>query len=78
MVLRKTHPELQRSYRTPFVPFVPIAGIVVCLTMMASLGIYTWLRLLAWLLVGMVIFFTFSRSHSKAARRAAARAEVKQ
>ncbi len=78
IVLRKTHPELHRAYRTPFVPFVPIAGILVCLTMMASLGIYTWLRLVAWLLAGMVIFFTFSRSHSQAARRAAARAAVKQ
>jgi len=78
MVLRRTHPELHRAYRTPFVPFVPIAGILVCLTMMASLGIYTWLRLVAWLLAGMVIFFTFSRSHSQAARRAAARAAVKQ
>ncbi|MGO9485016.1 MAG: amino acid permease [Rhodomicrobium sp.] len=65
MILRKTHPEMERGYRTPFVPFVPIAGILVCLAMMVSLDIYTWIRLVAWLAVGMAIFFGFSRNHLK-------------
>lgn len=71
VILRKTHPGLERGYRVPFVPLIPFAGILVCLAMMASLGIDTWIRLVAWLVVGMLIFFGFSRSHSKAARLAA-------
>ena len=63
MILRKTHPELERGYRTPFVPFVPVAGILVCFAMMVSLDIYTWIRLVGWLAVGMAIYFGFSRRH---------------
>jgi len=66
MILRKTHPELERGYRVPLVPFVPIGGILVCLAMMLSLGIDTWIRLVAWLVVGMAIFFGFSRAHVRA------------
>ncbi len=73
MILRKTHPEFERGYRTPFVPFVPIGGILVCLAMMVSLDIDTWIRLVAWLVVGMAIFFGFSRSHLRAGRMAAPR-----
>ena len=73
IILRKTHPEFERGYRTPFVPFVPIGGILVCLAMMVSLDIDTWIRLVAWLVVGMAIFFGFSRSHLRAARMAALR-----
>jgi APA family basic amino acid/polyamine antiporter len=76
MVLRKSHPELRRSYSTPFVPFVPLAGILVCLAMMVSLDIDTWIRLFGWLVVGMLIFFGFSRTHSKVARQAAVKAEI--
>ncbi len=71
VVLRKTHPGLERGYRVPLVPYIPIAGILVCLAMMASLGIDTWIRLVAWLVAGMLIFFGFSRTHSKAARMTA-------
>ncbi len=73
MILRKTHPEFERGYRTPLVPFVPIGGILVCLAMMVSLDIDTWIRLVAWLVVGMAIFFGFSRSHLRAARMVALR-----
>ncbi len=69
MILRKTHPSVRRGYRAPLVPIVPIGGILVCLAMMMSLGTATWLRLIAWLAVGMLIFFTFSRRHAKIARR---------
>jgi len=72
MVLRKSHPEFKRGYRVPLVPYVPIGGILVCLAMMASLGADTWIRLAVWLVVGMAIFFGFSRSHSQVARKAAA------
>ncbi len=72
MLLRKTHPGIQRGYRVPLVPFVPIAGILVCLTMMVSLPVDTWIRLAVWLAIGMLIFFGFSRTHSRVARKAAA------
>ena len=71
MILRKTHPEFERGYRTPWVPFVPIAGIVVCLAMMVSLDIDTWIRLAVWLVIGMAIYFGFSRSHIQARLAAA-------
>ena len=71
MVLRKTHPGLERSYRVPLVPWVPVAGILVCLAMMVSLDIDTWYRLIGWLLVGMFIYFGYSRTNARIARRAA-------
>ena len=70
IVLRSTHPGLERSYRVPFVPLVPIAGIIVCLAMMVSLDIDTWIRLIGWLVVGMAIYFGYSKEHARAVRRA--------
>lgn len=65
LVLRYKHPELPRPYRTPFFPWTPIAGILVCLGLMFSLGGETWLRLFIWLAVGFVIYFGYSRFHSR-------------
>jgi APA family basic amino acid/polyamine antiporter len=64
IVLRKVHPEFTRAYRTPFVPLFPILGIIVCFAMMSSLNATTWLRLLIWLAIGLVVYFTYSRHHS--------------
>jgi APA family basic amino acid/polyamine antiporter len=64
-VLRRTRPEVPRPFRTPWVPFVPIMGIVISALMMVSLPLDTWLRLIVWLIIGMVIYFTYSRRHSK-------------
>jgi APA family basic amino acid/polyamine antiporter len=64
LVMRHTHPHLPRPYRTPFVPVVPILGIVVCFAMMASLDMMTWIRLVVWLIIGLAIYFTYSRSRS--------------
>jgi APA family basic amino acid/polyamine antiporter len=64
MVLRRTHPEHPRPYRTPFVPVVPILGIVVCFALMASLDKWTWVRLFVWLAIGLIVYFTYSRYHS--------------
>ena len=71
MVFRKTHPGLEGSYRVPLVPWVPVAGILVCLAMMVSLDIDTWYRLIGWLMVGMLIYFGYSRTNARIARRAA-------
>lgn len=65
LVLRYTQPDLHRPYRTPFFPWTPIAGILVCLTLMYSLGAETWMRLLIWLAIGFLIYFGYSRFHSK-------------
>jgi len=64
MIMRRTNPDLPRPYRTPFVPLVPILGIVVCFAMMASLDIWTWVRLVVWLAIGLAIYFGYSRYHS--------------
>ena len=64
MIMRRTHPNLHRPYRTPLVPLVPILGILVCFAMMASLDMMTWIRLVTWLVIGLVIYFTYSRYNS--------------
>ncbi len=65
IVLRKTNPEMKREFRTPWVPFVPILGIIVCGAMIFGLGWTNWLRLIVWLLLGFIIYFTYSKKNSK-------------
>jgi APA family basic amino acid/polyamine antiporter len=64
LVLRRTHPELPRPFRCPMVPFVPIAGILLCLMLMCSLPAENWWRLIIWLAIGMVVYFSYGRHHS--------------
>jgi APA family basic amino acid/polyamine antiporter len=64
-VLRKRRPDLHRPFKTPMVPFVPIMGMIISFGLMASLPKDTWLRLIVWLVIGLVIYFTYSRHHSK-------------
>ena len=64
-VLRKRRPDLHRPFRTPMVPFVPIMGIIVAVALMASLPGNTWIRLVVWLALGMIIYFGYGRSHSR-------------
>jgi APA family basic amino acid/polyamine antiporter len=64
MIMRKTHPDVPRPYRTPLVPLVPILGVLVCFAMMASLDVDTWIRLVVWLAIGLAIYFGYSRHHS--------------
>jgi APA family basic amino acid/polyamine antiporter len=72
-ILRVRRPELQRSFRTPLVPLVPILGIIVCASMIFGLGWTNWLRLGVWLVIGLFIYVFYGRKHSKlrAAREAA-------
>lgn len=65
MVLRKTDPDLKRPFRTPFVPLVPILGAGICFVQMASLPFDTWLRLIIWMAIGFVIYFTYGIRKSK-------------
>jgi APA family basic amino acid/polyamine antiporter len=64
LVLRRTHPDLPRPFRCPMVPFVPIMGILLCLMLMCSLPAENWWRLIIWLAIGLVVYFTYSRHHS--------------
>ncbi len=64
-ILRRRRPELARPFKTPWVPFVPVAGILISLLLMASLPFDTWLRLIVWLVIGFVIYFAYSRHHSR-------------
>jgi APA family basic amino acid/polyamine antiporter len=64
IVMRKTHPDTPRPYRTPLVPLVPIIGVLVCFAMMYSLDTATWIRLVVWLAIGLTIYFGWSRYHS--------------
>ncbi|MBD0259088.1 MAG: amino acid permease, partial [Cytophagales bacterium] len=64
LVMRRTMPNVPRAFKTPLVPLVPILGIVTCLAMMASLPLDTWVRLIVWMLIGVIIYFVYSRKHS--------------
>ena len=65
LVLRNTNPGQPRPFRTPWVPFVPVMGILFNGFMMYKLGWVNWARLIVWLAIGMVIYFSYSRHHSK-------------
>ncbi len=65
LVLRRTNPGQPRPFRTPWVPAVPILGIIFNGYMMYKLGWVNWARLIVWLVIGLVIYFTYSRHHSK-------------
>jgi basic amino acid/polyamine antiporter, APA family len=67
LVMRRTNPDLHRPFRTPWVPVVPILGILTNLTMMLALGWENWLRLVVWLAIGLVIYFGYSQRHSRLA-----------
>jgi APA family basic amino acid/polyamine antiporter len=67
-VLRVRSPNQVRPFKTPLVPLVPILGILICGYMMYSLPASTWIRLVVWLVIGLVIYFGYSRSHSKVGR----------
>jgi APA family basic amino acid/polyamine antiporter len=64
IIMRKTHPEAERPFRAPFVPLVPILGIIICSLLMFSLPEENWLRLFGWLAIGLVIYFFYGRHHS--------------
>jgi APA family basic amino acid/polyamine antiporter len=64
-VLRVRDPGMARPFKTPLVPLVPILGIVVSLYLMASLPLDTWIRLIVWLILGFIVYFGYSRKHSR-------------
>lgn len=64
LIMRKTNPNAERPFRVPFVPLVPILGIITCLLLMFSLPAKNWERLFIWLAIGLVIYFFYGRRHS--------------
>jgi basic amino acid/polyamine antiporter, APA family len=68
LIMRRTHPEVERPFRVPFVPVVPVLGIASCLLLMLSLPSENWLRLFVWLGIGLVIYFLYGRKHSVLAK----------
>ncbi len=65
LVLRYREPDLKRPFKTPFFPVVPILGMITSLGVMASLPRDTWIRLIAWMAIGLVIYFAYGRKKSK-------------
>jgi APA family basic amino acid/polyamine antiporter len=64
-LLRRRRPDLPRAFRVPAVPFVSIAGVVVCSAMIYGLGWTNWMRLIVWLVIGLTIYFAYGRKHSR-------------
>lgn len=65
IVMRKTNPDAPRGFRTPFVPVLPILGVIVCLLLMAGLPVESWERLAIWLALGLIIYFAYGLKNSK-------------
>jgi basic amino acid/polyamine antiporter, APA family len=64
LIMRKTNPQAERPFRAPFYPFVPILGILTCLLLMFSLPPENWYRLLGWMVLGLVVYFSYGYRHS--------------
>jgi APA family basic amino acid/polyamine antiporter len=65
MVLRYTNPSQPRPFRTPWVPLIPILGVISNGYMMYKLGMWNWIRLVGWLAIGLIVYFTYSVKHSR-------------
>lgn len=64
-VLRRTRPDLDRPFRVPLSPWLPILSALVCLYLMVNLSIETWLRFVVWMAIGFVVYFVYGRGHSR-------------
>jgi APA family basic amino acid/polyamine antiporter len=68
IILRRTQPDLERGFRVPFVPWFPIIGAALCVYLMTKLEATTWLRFGGWLVVGLIIYVAYGRTHSRLQR----------
>jgi basic amino acid/polyamine antiporter, APA family len=64
LMMRYTNPDAPRPFRVPFMPLVPILGVLGCLLLMFSLPSHNWYRLFIWMALGLIIYFAYSKSHS--------------
>jgi len=74
LIMRRTNPHAVRPFRAPLYPWVPILGILSCLMLMFSLPVENWYRLVGWMAIGFVVYFTYGHRHSALRKRAAAEA----
>lgn len=65
LVMRKKMPDAPRAFKTPLVPFVPVAGIIVCGYLMYALPMESWIRLIIWMALGVLVYFLYGQYHSK-------------
>ena len=68
LVLRRTHPELKRPFKVPLVPWVPLLGIFACVGQMVVLPAVTWLQMLLWFALGLIVYFAYGMKNSKLRR----------
>ncbi|MFD5323228.1 amino acid permease [Streptomyces sp. NPDC127092] len=68
IVLRRTRPDLHRAFRTPWVPVLPVLSIAASLWLMLNLPGETWFRFAVWMVIGIVVYFLYGRSHSRLGR----------
>ncbi|PJZ18346.1 amino acid permease, partial [Bacillus cereus] len=64
IVLRKTHPNMKRPFRAPLVPFLPIVSIVSCIYLALNLSKLTLISFVAWIIIGVFIYFVYAKKHS--------------
>jgi len=76
LVLRVKRPDAKRPFRVPFGPIFPTLGIVSCAYLMLSLPVLTWVRFLVWLDIGMIIYWTYGRTHSPLVNQAESKART--
>jgi len=69
VVLRRSRPDAPRAFRVPWSPVLPIISAVLCFWLMLNLEVETWLRFVVWLAIGFVIYFGYSRRHSRVGQR---------
>lgn len=67
-VLRRTQPDMKRPFRVPWSPVLPIVSAICCAGLMVNLAIETWLRFVVWLVIGLLIYAFYGRSHANLAR----------
>jgi APA family basic amino acid/polyamine antiporter len=65
LILRRTHPEIERPFRTPWAPVVPLAGILACLGSMYTVNIFAWELFAVWMALGVVVYFVYGMRNSK-------------
>jgi APA family basic amino acid/polyamine antiporter len=72
IILRRTRPDMPRPYRVPWSPLLPILGILFAVYLMADLPFSTWVRFIAWLGAGMIIYFVYGYRNSRLRKEYAA------
>ena len=69
IILRKKRPDLERSFKVPFMPVIPILSVLACLWLMINLTAITWVRFVVWMAIGVVVYFAYGKSHSMVGKR---------